>query len=367
MEARFPIQLPAKAVSTSQEIQLGLEGLKLKNSSFALSQSLDIQNKIYAALESAHKNTPQYPYQLTEKMVQVPLVGDVRELTVKFKSLIQRDNNDPSNIMTAKIYIHKNYNRNCDYKYPTNILLHHILNEVEKVEEAGMYLASGLLNNPGIFVVPHFPYYGDRTSQTKQFLTADLNEFQKNMIQLTLDIYLLKNLVETLPEVDTERISLAGLSLGGVVGYFVGAFDQSYAGYSFLNGGGDMASILLNRVQNRKDSEVALALKDLTASDDEFRSALAAVDGYTWAHRFSGKKIQILSASRDDIVDYKNSVFPLMSQLKLNNMTEQQLNDDTHSPSGSAFKKYMTVFRPLAQFVMLGKTPYKEACERIRR
>lgn len=353
--------------SSVVQIQSGLSLLNQHQNEKSIQQSVNFQNLIYQKLNNFIQTTGgKIQYTVTEKKAGIRLIGEVRELTINFKSLIQRQGNDPSNTVVAKIYIPLNYYRHCDYKFPTSIFLHHILNEVELIEKASQLMSAGLLNSHAIFAVIHMPYYGERTSPTKQFLSADLEEFKLNLAQLTLDTHLLKNILESLPEVDNNRITLSGISLGAILGMTVGGIDQSFSGgYSFVVGGGDISSILLNRAKNRPDSEVAIALKGITLSDSEVRQTLAAVDGYTWLHRYKNQKIQLINASQDDIVDYQQSVAPLVEKLKFNNTVFHKVNNDTHSPSGSALEKYKNVFKPIVQFVIGDAVSFRESCQPV--
>jgi hypothetical protein len=344
----------------SEEVQItsGLNYLKLNTTdNILLAEANEFQQKTYSILDSAIiKNNGVMSYTVSEKKVS-PLgpLTSLRELTIKFNSLIQRENNDPSNVVTVKLYIPEKYQRFCDYKFPTTIFLHHILNEVHVIEKASQLMASGLLNAHAAFAVIHMPYYGDRTDhseQKKQFLTPNLDDFKTNVSQLILDTRMLKNILETLPDLDPNRMNLSGISLGGVLGLTVGAFDQSYNSYSFVVGGANFADILLNRAKTRPDSEVALALKGLSADENTVKQKLSAVDGYTWMHRYKNKSILMVNASKDDIVDYSTSVKPLVESISKNNVVKHQLNDDTHSPGGSVLTKYKNVFKPLVTFIV---------------
>ncbi len=363
----FAIKPFEPSLSSQEQISSGLKILKLENHQNAIQQADQFQKNIEQIMNSEiQKNNGQWKYSFTEKkMSVVPGLNALRELTVRFKSLVQREGDDSSNTVVARIYIPVVYQRYCDYKFPASIFLHHILNEVEVIEKASQLMATGLLNEQAIFAVIHMPYYGERTDKSekqKQFLTPNLNEFQNNMAQLILDTHVLKNILESLPEVDSQRINLSGISLGGVLGITVGAFDQSYSSYSFVVGGANVADILLNRAETRKDSEVAIALKDLTETQDQVRLKLSAIDGYTWLHKYKNKKIQIVSASRDDIVDYVKSVKPVVEELKNSNRVTHQLNDDTHSPSGSIWSKYKNVFKPMINFIVEDGKTLRQAC-----
>ena len=191
--------------SNAQDIQDGLSHLiqlnllqqdRSSSSQFhstAIKQAEEFQNFLNKKIQTAlAENNGSFSYESTEKQISIPVVGLIREITVRYKSLIQRDGNDPSNTVVARIYIPYNYKK-CDYKDPTTIFLHHILNEVPKIEQAAQFMSAGTLNAPLIMAILHMPYYGDRTSPMKQFLSSDLSEFKFNMAQLILDTHMLKN------------------------------------------------------------------------------------------------------------------------------------------------------------------------------
>ncbi|MGZ5280633.1 MAG: prolyl oligopeptidase family serine peptidase, partial [Pseudobdellovibrionaceae bacterium] len=188
--------------------------------------------------------------------------------------------------------------------------------------------------------------------------------FKKNITQTVLDVQLLKTYLQTRTNIDTNNLTLSGFSLGAVMGITVGAFDQSFSGYGFLVGGVDMANILMNRIRNRPDSEVAVAMKDVPKDEAAIRHQIAAVDPMTWLHRFQNKRFFSLNAAQDDIVDFKNSVEPMIEALKAQgNQVSTRLNDDGHTPTGSAFKKMKEIFFPLNAFLINKMPSVNTACQ----
>lgn len=324
-----------------------------------ITRSQDFQDQIYSTLNAQLARGSKWPVTVTERR----LTGNfVKETTVRFPSLIQRPGNHASNTVVARIY-EPGVNNQCSGKYPATILLHHILNEVNIIEDAAKVMSPGVLAKPAVVVVLHLPHYGERRQGTEEFLTTDMAGFRKNMVQLVLDAHMLRNYLETRENVDAANISLSGLSLGSVMGLTVGAFDQGFSRYGFLVGGVDMANILMNRVRNSPNSEVAIALKDMHPEEGALRNELAASDSMTWLHRFQGKKFFILSASQDNIVDYNNSVVPMLKLLReQNNGVAHRLNNDQHSPTGSAIKKLRTVFLPLIDFISESGSGAETAC-----
>ncbi len=354
-EFQFDIKPLPTGPSSRTEIEQGLLKLyknKISNELLEkeIRKSEDFQDQVYSALNSRISQNAKWPVTVTERR----LTGNfVKETTVRFPSLIQRPGGHAANTVVARIYETAVQNQYCNYKYPTTIMLHHILNEVEMIEDVGKIMSSGVLAKPAIVVVIHMPHYGERRQGNEEFLNSNMEDFRKNMAQLILDVHLLRNYLETRGNVDTKKMSLSGISLGSVMGLTVGAFDQGFTGYGYLVGGVDMANILMNRVHTRPDSEVAVALRDLKPEENSLRDELAAVDGMTWLHRYQGKKMFLLSASQDDIVDYKTSVEPMIEQLRgQNNSLKLKLNNDSHSPTGSAWSKLKNVFLPLLDFVI---------------
>ena len=313
-------------------------------------RSQAFQDQVYSTLNTQIAQNKNWPVSITEKR----LTGNfVKETTVRFPSLIQRPGGHAANTVVARIYEPAVQDQNCPPKYPATIMLHHILNEVELIEDAAKVMSPGIIARPAVVVVLHLPHYGLRRQGSEEFLNTNMADFRKNMVQLILDAHLLRNYLETRENINTGNISLSGLSLGSVMGLTVGAFDQGFTKYGYLVGGVDMANILMNRVRNSPGSEVAVALKDLNPEEGSLRDELAASDGMTWLHRYRGKKIFVLSASQDDIVDYNNSVVPMLKQLKeQGNDVRHRLNNDSHSPTGSAIKKVQNVFMPLIKFLV---------------
>ncbi|MDD5210719.1 MAG: hypothetical protein PHV36_15135 [Elusimicrobiales bacterium] len=354
-EFRFEIKPLPTGPSSRAEIEQGLLDL-YKNDipsellAKEIKKSGDFQDQVYSTLNAQISQNKNWPVTVTERR----LTGNfVKETTVRFPSLIQRPGGHASNMVVARIYEPATQNEYCSYRYPTTIMLHHILNEVGMIEDVAKVMSAGVLAKPAIVVVIHMPHYGERRQGSEEFLNSNMEDFRKNMAQLVLDVHLLRNYLETRGNVDTTRLSLSGISLGSVMGLTVGAFDQGFTGYGYLVGGVDMANILMNRVHTRPDSEVAVALRNMKPEENSLRNELAAVDGMTWLHRYQGKKMFLLSASQDDIVDYMNSVTPMIRQLEgQGNALKLQLNNDSHSPTGSAIKKLRTVFLPLLDFAI---------------
>lgn len=364
-EVAFEVKPFVTGRSTPEQIKSGLLTLFKNNISEAhlenqIGLANQFQNSVYEALEKQIESNKFIKADIQERT----LTGNfVKETTVRFASLVQRPGNHAANQVVAKIYEPAMRRAFCDYKYPTSIFLHHILNQLPMVEDLAKVMASGVMHQPAIVVILHMPHYGDRKQGAEEFLTSNISAFHENVKQLILDVHMLKNYVETRNNVNPDKFSLTGISLGSVMGLGVGAFDQSFSAYGNLVGGVDLANIIYNRATNRPGSEVAVAMKDLAMDEGAIRNALAPIDSMTWLHRYQGKKIFALNATRDDIINHEVSVKPMLSTWEANgNLIKARLNDDGHQPTGSFFKKMKNVFNPMLDFVVDGAQTLDEVC-----
>lgn len=351
--------------SEEANLEIGLKNLYRTNSQRLnlekqLKKTKEFQNFVYETLNKKILQNPAIKIKVEEKR----LTGNfVKETKVTFESLIQRPGSHAANQVIAKIYEPAVIPRFCDYKFPATIILHHILNEVDKIEDLAKLMSSGVISKSSVIAVIQMPHYSERRNGEENFLNSDLEAFKLNMAQLILDVHLLKNYLDSRENINPKEISLSGISLGSVMGLTVGAFDQSFNSYGFLVGGTDFSNILMNRARTQPDSEVAIALANIDKDEDKMRDTLAEVDSATWLHRYRNKSLFFVSATQDNIVDFNFSVAPMVATLKSQqNEVLQQINDDTHSPSGSIFKKMKNVFLPLQDFITKDAKPLQEVC-----
>lgn len=361
----FELKPLPTAKSGPQEIKKGLLDLyQGKISAEELEKQLLLaeafQNQIYTLLEKKIAENKMIKAEVSERTVKGNFVT---ETVIQFPSLIQRPGAHPANQVIAKLYTPSISQPFCDYKYPTTIFLHHILDELPMIEDLGKVMASGVTHQPGMIAVIHMPHYGERKLKGEDFINPDMTKYRENIAQLILDTHMLRDFLISRSNVNPQKFSLTGMSLGGILGVVVGAFDQGFTAYGNLVGGVDTADILFNRATTRPDSEVAMALKGVKMDEDFIRENIAAADGMTWLHRYQNKKIFALNASRDDIVSYNTSVKPMIQILKANgNQLTEHITNDTHKPTGSIFKKIKTIFNPLMDFVVDDSPTYKEIC-----
>ncbi len=101
------------------------------------------------------------------------------------------------------------------------------------------------------------------------------------------------------PDVDTARLGVTGISLGGIISSIVAAVDPSVRSGVFLLAGGDLSRILWGMPETARfrDSWQAAGrtLADLKALTDPF-------DPLTYAQRLEGKHLLMIAGKIDEVV-----------------------------------------------------------------
>ena len=97
--------------------------------------------------------------------------------------------------------------------------------------------------------------------------------------------------------------------------------DPVFDRYLTLVGGGDLANVMSYKYRHPEDtgSETARALKDVQWSTDEARYFLSQFDAITWAHQIKNKKITMINAVDDELLDKEISIEKLFNIYKKNN------------------------------------------------
>jgi len=91
------------------------------------------------------------------------------------------------------------------------------------------------------------PYHMERSPQGyrsgKGLITGNPEEVLQHFRQAVMDVRRAADWLSTRPEIDSERLGLAGISLGAVVGAMVMGVDRRFSAFVSMDGGGDVALI----------------------------------------------------------------------------------------------------------------------------
>lgn len=177
------------------------------------------------------------------------------------------------------------------------------------------------LNRRGIAAaIMTLPYHLSRTPagyrSGELAIQPDPDKLVETMTQCVMDGRRAIDYLTTRPELKTDRIGLAGTSLGAVVTAMLGAIDDRITDASFLLGGVDLAHILWtsSRVQPQRD---ALRRKGFT--EDRLRTLLAPIEPLSFLLEHHPANTFVIGGQFDTVVP-RSSTEDLIDALQTNNV-----------------------------------------------
>lgn len=144
-------------------------------------------------------------------------------------------------------------------------------------------------------------YYGPRREpgSKDKFLSTDIEKSVANIRQTVLDCRLALAWLESRPEVDSKKLGVVGTSLGSFVGGVFGGIEPKIHSVSLMLGGGAL-------VESFSEHPLAVALTPVMklagVTVPKLKKLIDPIDPITYAEALKGKKLQLIAASRDDVV-----------------------------------------------------------------
>jgi dipeptidyl aminopeptidase/acylaminoacyl peptidase len=166
------------------------------------------------------------------------------------------------------------------------------------------YTAARLADRGVAALFVKLPYYGERRPQGqgqegKRFLSADIDRNMNAMRQAVCDVRRAAVWLGGRPDVDRQRLGIAGISLGGIVSSLAAAIDPSIREGAFLLAGGDLSSILWTMPEGAAYRRQWIASgrnrQDLKLMTNPF-------DPLTYADRLIGKRLLFIAGKVDEVV-----------------------------------------------------------------
>lgn len=145
------------------------------------------------------------------------------------------------------------------------------------------------------------PYYGPRRvdNPKRRMISAQPTQTVEGMTQAVLDIRRAATWLASREEIDSERLGITGISLGGIVGALAGAVEPKFKSVCLILAGGDLGKIVLESEElakhrrNWKGPELSL---------DEIRAMMRPVDPLTYAERLANKSVLMMNGSKDRVI-----------------------------------------------------------------
>jgi pimeloyl-ACP methyl ester carboxylesterase len=173
------------------------------------------------------------------------------------------------------------------------------------------YIAARLADRGVAALFVKLPYYGERRPpdhrgvSSKRFLSMDIERSVSAMRQGVCDVRRAASWLKSRPDVDGNRLAVAGISLGGIVSSVAAAVDPAIQRGVFLLAGGDLSVILWEMPEGAPFRKLWVdsgrTQRDLKALTDSF-------DPLTYAKRLVGKRVLMIAGKVDEVVPPSSTV-----------------------------------------------------------
>jgi len=207
----------------------------------------------------------------------------------------------PSPIVTADV---ENNSVHAEYFRPTvpgrrrAVVVLHILGADFALSR---YLAARLADRGVAALFVKLPYYGERRPPggEKRFLSTDVGRSVGSLRQGVLDVRRAGNWLADRPEVDSARIGVTGISLGGIVSSLAAAIDPSIHDAAILLAGGDLHEILWTMPEAARYRRLWV---ESGRNKQDLQDLLTPLDPLTYAQRLRGKRLIMFAGNVDEVV-----------------------------------------------------------------
>ena len=230
-------------------------------------------------------------------LVLLPALAQAQPRTVTLQSKITsaypKNNQIPVTFYPAQ---------NADGKAPAAILLHLLGGGIEISNRFARYLSTRGVNA----AVMQLPYHYDRSvgkAPIKFYVSNDAKVVAKSFDQAASDVSTIADWLQTQPEVDADKLGVAGVSLGAIITHLaMGRDDRLNAGVAIV-GGGDLKEISQLGTLAKLFLQVRNTIDSTAIGDAELREA----DPLYVADKNRPRRVLMIQGARDEIIPRKAS------------------------------------------------------------
>lgn len=286
----------------------------------------------------------------------------VAKIEFSFPSLIQRAGEDKNN-MVHGIYMFPLHGKLGLKKFPTLVIFHSSTDLIAKNElDLAKWLVT--LSQDTAVMLVYFPHFGPRRNLpgapnediNEDFYADDTNTFIENVEQSVLDHHLAFDWLRLQNTTNQKKISALGLSLGTFTQNIFEAVDPDRVthGHILVGSGTDIALIAKRYFSFYPDD--SFTKKKLAAgwgNEEALRKKLYLLDPLAWVGQIKEQKYTALVMERDELMNFDDSVTPMLNLIKETNEVKIKWVDSVHNPSNATFfKKFTQVFLPILNFIL---------------
>lgn len=226
-----------------------------------------------------------------------PRIGDAGQVSglLRFESPITTSVRE-NNLVEAELYFPRDVAR----PIPVVVLLHYWGATDLQAEQRLARRLTDLGIGAAILTLPYHmrrSQPGVRSGQAA--LQPDPEALKTTMTQAVMDVRRLIDWLTANPEVDKNRIGLAGISLGGIVGALAAGVDHRISVAAFVLSGGDIAHMMFS---SSVTVDVRRELRRKGITEEDLRSSLASIEPLNYARPAIGSSVLVVKARFDQVI-----------------------------------------------------------------
>ncbi len=144
-------------------------------------------------------------------------------------------------------------------------------------------------------------YHGERKKPGEALYSPDIEKSVKGLMQTVLDLRRGIDFLETVPEIDKDKIGYVGGSMGGIIGgIFIGVEPRVKAAVLVVPGGN--MSLMIRESMHPAIPPIREHLKKIGMSYEELQRIMDPVDPINFIHLFAPRPVQFHCGKHDKIV-----------------------------------------------------------------
>jgi dienelactone hydrolase len=163
------------------------------------------------------------------------------------------------------------------------------------------YLAARLADRGVAALFVKLPYYGERRPRdgAKRFLSVDIERSMLSMRQSICDVRRAAAWLATRDEVDSMKLGVTGISLGGIVASVAAAAEPTLNRAALLFAGGGLADILWELPEGARYRKMWI---DSGRTKADLEALTRPFDPLNYAGRLRGKRILMFAGAVDEVI-----------------------------------------------------------------
>lgn len=183
--------------------------------------------------------------------------------------------------------------------FPAVVVLHILGGEFH----LSQVMANSLAHKKIAALFIKMPYYGERRDpgNRRRMISRIPEQTVEGMTQAVLDIRRAAAWLRARPEVDSERLGITGISLGGIMSALSAPAEPTFQKVAIYLGGGNMAEILWE-LDHPEARQFRGLWKEQGGSRESFVQLMKPVDPASYGHLLRNRDVLMVAARQDEVV-----------------------------------------------------------------